>query len=443
MIFACRKQAITIDDISDGISIISDSESAGRQTPLYDMEGADTSNEMKFGGKEQSLEYHHHYGDDYVEDVLDGNECNDEEEEEEEEQENFHTLRQRTDLEQTQRNSSIARISSTLMSPQVQGQLMKYAKSSLKGALYTTIVTIVIAVFIGKFRQLVGQLGDSGEESSSVGGLQQRIEDMELKNNLMRAEIDLLNKQVKYLTTTVGKPQQKYHHRNPQNPQKEETFKAWSGLGDNIQPVYIEKSDLKRPFQCDDGRYVEMAAMCLDKEELKQKTENFMDELSRTMNTVLNKEPKVENVDKSPSILDGREIPEMVMRDVNDEQFSWTQPPHQEEPRKRKQKKSRPSSNEFTENQERRQQKRHKKEQKKKRHHDDRRNSKEEYNSGKYYDSKERRANDKYERKDHYHDADWQQDNMKHHERHDDEQQDNWYLKRSKNREYQRDMMEI
>ncbi|XP_037888334.1 peptidyl-prolyl cis-trans isomerase G [Glossina fuscipes] len=53
--------------------------------------------------------------------------------------------------------------------------------------------------------------------------------------------------------------------QQPQQHKRKPSFKAWPGIGDVIKPMDGTKEDLKRPHKCTDGSYVELAGMCVEK----------------------------------------------------------------------------------------------------------------------------------------------------------------------------------
>lgn len=468
VLFFNRKE-ITIDDISDGISIISDSESAGRQTPLYDLEEHPSICENII----KASKHQYSSREDY-----DESEADNEDEYEKDENEydvtdnennemncsnlqrtvgNVYSVHNRfikckSDLQVDHKQSHPLSVNTTdsFLSPQLQGQLIKYVKSSLKGVLYMTIITLVVAVFVGKFRQLISQIGNPDQGLTSVDGLQQRVDEMELKNNLMRAEIDLLNKQVKYLTSVNSLNSKHYHHNRHHDKQKE-AFKAWSGLGDTIEQVYIKKDDLKKPFLCDDGRYVEVAAMCLDKQQLQEKAETFVDELSNTMDSILKEPRRSESQDHAgtmPEMTSNKEFSRPIDEYLYSENISpdyWSTHASNKDSRvgrgERGTKRFDKEYGEFSESKERIDKRREKKQEKRskkmKKEKENRKRNEDKLSSREYRDK------EKYDSKEKIRDNfDWHQDYMQNradarNSKHYDSK-DNWYLERSKNREYQR-----
>lgn len=139
--------------------------------------------------------------------------------------------------------------------------LTPFVKRGLQGIFYVGVGLAILAL-IGKIIHPTWQplAGDNG--SPSAAELEQKVNDMELQNNLMRAEIDLLNKQVKYLSSLNEQHQQKPgKYKEFKEPK---TFKVWSGNGDTLKPVDITKQDLRKPYKCPDGSFVEIANMCVE-----------------------------------------------------------------------------------------------------------------------------------------------------------------------------------
>lgn len=134
-------------------------------------------------------------------------------------------------------------------------------KRGLQGIFYVGIGLALLGL-IGKIVNPTWQPLTSVGSSPSTEELEQKVNDMELQNNLMRAEIDLLTKQVKYLSTLSDPQQQKQGKHKDFKESK--TFKAWSGNGDSLKPVDITKHDLKKPYKCPDGSFVEIANMCIE-----------------------------------------------------------------------------------------------------------------------------------------------------------------------------------
>ncbi|XP_061386576.1 uncharacterized protein DDB_G0283697 [Musca vetustissima] len=137
-------------------------------------------------------------------------------------------------------------------------------KRGLQGIFYVGVALALLSL-LGRLRNPTWSAN-----SPSSPELEQKLNDMELQNNLMRAEIDLLNKHVKYLSNLNDQQQQrrpdKYKGHYDQQPSHEggKKFKAWSGNGDSLRPVEITKDDLRKPYKCPDGSFKEFAGMCVE-----------------------------------------------------------------------------------------------------------------------------------------------------------------------------------
>jgi len=103
--------------------------------------------------------------------------------------------------------------------------------------------TLAILAFVGKLRNPEWQV--LGEDKPLVE-LERRVGELELQNNLLRAEIDIMSKKLQYL---LGSGQDGMQ-RQGAGRAKGKTFKAWPGNGDSVSPVDITKADLKQPFPC-------------------------------------------------------------------------------------------------------------------------------------------------------------------------------------------------
>ncbi|XP_065365368.1 myb-like protein X [Calliphora vicina] len=244
------------DDFSDGISIISESESVGRISPhpylrdhLHDLN-------FKFS----------------LSDHMDDSILNKLREEMENETTTPLVVQQTPEpiaeqqLRQRRRSSTAATDSQALQkASQTVATTSGFAplvKRGLQGIFYVGVGLAILAL-IGKIVHPTWQpLASVGSSSGSPGELEQKVNDMELQNNLMRAEIDLLNKQVKYLST-LNDPQQTQQQKQAKYKDSK-TFKAWTGNGDSLKPVDITKQDLRRPYKCPDGSFVEIANMCME-----------------------------------------------------------------------------------------------------------------------------------------------------------------------------------
>ncbi|XP_043863674.1 uncharacterized protein LOC6586135 [Drosophila mojavensis] len=176
-------------------------------------------------------------------------------------------------------------------------------------AIFYVGATLAVLALIGRLRNPEWKVFSSNE---AIPDLDQRLLDLELQNNLMRAEIDIMSKQLLYLSSIAGQGhgpgqgqgqgQGKGHgHGQAQaQPRKPKTFKAWSGNGDSVDPVVITKADLKRPYKCPDGNYVEIAAMCM---EAKPHAESLADEIGDAVNDVLRQSQAFHDFEKVTELL--------------------------------------------------------------------------------------------------------------------------------------------
>ncbi|XP_037723622.1 uncharacterized protein LOC119555968 [Drosophila subpulchrella] len=236
------------DDISDGISIISDCESTDRISPNLFMREP-LLGDLGFGDLPTSS----------VEliapiPISTGQQLKEYPERDEVQvQESTNIVRSKFELE---------------LPPLVQNGLT---------AFFYVAATLSILAFVGKLRNPEWQV--LGEDKPLVE-LERRVGELELQNNLLRAEIDIMSKKLQYL---LGSGQDGMQ-RQGAGRAKGKTFKAWPGNGDNVSPVDITKADLKQPFQCPDGRFVEIAGMCVEN---KQHLDELTDEIGSVVNDVL------------------------------------------------------------------------------------------------------------------------------------------------------------
>ncbi|XP_068154415.1 uncharacterized protein [Drosophila tropicalis] len=272
------------DDISDGISIISDCESTERISPHPFLR--DHLNELL------------HFNDLSTPIVLttsSSSQAPDQQPEENQLKERRRESAPKDDddndvtLSNNDKNLMVRQQTSSALS--AYQRLPNLVQSGLTAVFYVG-VTLAILAFIGKLRHPEWENG-TGESGKSMGNLERRLDDLELQNNLMRAEIDLISKQLQYLSSDQGPTQQQQQGR------KAKTFKAWSGNGDAGQPVDITKEDLKRPFKCQDGNYVEFAAMCLEsKKTTAEHAESLVDEIGNVVNDVLQQSQTFQRFEK-------------------------------------------------------------------------------------------------------------------------------------------------
>uniref|UniRef100_A0A1I8P924 Uncharacterized protein n=1 Tax=Stomoxys calcitrans TaxID=35570 RepID=A0A1I8P924_STOCA len=256
---------VTTDELSDGISIISESESNGRLSPHPYLRDHLQDLNLKFATTEA-------HGDDT--DMVYKLKM--------EESttpppvalasEQHQRLRQRPGRtseasigRQEEKDKAIEVASSRAVAE--PSNMPPLVKRGLQGIFYVGVALAILAM-IGRMRH--PQWNNSNPTSEE---LQQKVIDMELQNNLMRAEIDLLNKQVNYLSNR-NDPQQQHQKKSAKykgqydddQPSSYEgkKFKAWSGNGETLRPVEITKEDLKRPYKCPDGSFKEFAGMCVE-----------------------------------------------------------------------------------------------------------------------------------------------------------------------------------
>lgn len=171
-------------------------------------------------------------------------------------------------------------------------------------AVFYVGVTLALLAFVGRLRNPEWQvmLGGGGGEKQLVE-LEQRLVELELQNNLMRAEIDIMSKQLNYLNALAGQGQgqaQAQAQSTGGGKGKGKTFKAWPGNGNTVQPVDITKEDLKRPYKCPDGKFVEIAAMCMENK-LKEgplHAESLADEIGNVVIDVLQQSPAFQSFEK-------------------------------------------------------------------------------------------------------------------------------------------------
>ncbi|XP_064536960.1 uncharacterized protein LOC135427397 [Drosophila montana] len=262
------------EDVSDGISIISDCESTGRISPHPFLR--EHLNELNFkydSGHELPL-----LGN-LPEDIA------------------VQQIRERRrvqleldDALQAETSSPVVRPQSELSQPTQAGYRLPTLVQSGLTAVFYVGATLAILAFIGRLRNPEWQvLG--GEKP--LAELEQRLVELELQNNLMRAEIDIISKQLQYLSSLAGSGQGQAQAQS--QGRRAKTFKAWPGNGNSVDPVDITKADLKRPYKCPDGQYVEIAAMCMEN---KPHAESLADEIGNVVNDVLQQSQAFHNFEK-------------------------------------------------------------------------------------------------------------------------------------------------
>uniref|UniRef100_A0A0K8UYV2 Uncharacterized protein n=2 Tax=Bactrocera latifrons TaxID=174628 RepID=A0A0K8UYV2_BACLA len=276
-----------VDDISEGISIISESESAGRASPLAieaNLTSVNLNDYQENISPNSRLRLPIHIPQSSY--LLSPTENN----------EDKNSLRQRR-----KRHSSSCEIQErkefnpNVISSLVERSLHPLVRHSLKGAFFICVCLAILS-FIGK---LYNPDWQPWIVSKNLSVLEERLTNLELKNNLMRAEIDILSKQVNYLSSlwekgknirndfeNVQKSQHRHYKQDDELPlkQKSKTFNAWSGNGDNLDPVQITKNDLKKTYKCTDGNFREVAGMCIERTESNIKN---MDDIFKKVDDVM------------------------------------------------------------------------------------------------------------------------------------------------------------
>nr|XP_017018127.1 uncharacterized protein LOC108071779 isoform X2 [Drosophila kikkawai] len=267
------------DDISDGISIISDCESTDRispnlflRQPLVDL----GFSEMPTGP------------------IILGSAATTSGVQQLEERQDFNDgsadSRQRKQREHEEVAERVVRSKLEMKLSDLQ-VLPPLVQSGLT-AIFYVVATLAILAFVGKLRHPEWQvLGND----KPLADLERRVGDLELQNNLLRAEIDIMSKQLQYLGGGGGGGGGQEAGQR-QSRTKGKTFKAWPGNGDSVQPVDITKTDLKKSFQCEDGQFVEIAAMCLESKP--PHAESLADEIGDAVNDVLQQSRAFHNFEK-------------------------------------------------------------------------------------------------------------------------------------------------
>uniref|UniRef100_A0A1B0A9V4 Uncharacterized protein n=1 Tax=Glossina pallidipes TaxID=7398 RepID=A0A1B0A9V4_GLOPL len=285
------------DDLSDGISIISGSESPGRLSPHPDLRDHLQDFNLKFATHNDFVL------NDFKPDTVSGVEilpiANPEQ-----------VLRQRGKTSTSisgKEMKALQKASQTTNTTSANEDTPPILKRGLHSIFY---VGVVLGIFA-----LLGQIKNPPWQSktqTSNTDLVQKLNDMEMQNNLMRAEIDLLNKQVKYLSTVDEQKKQRkkdrkspaYESQQQQQQQQQQqlkhkrkpSFKAWPGIGDAIKPMDTTKEDLKRPHKCKDGSYVELAGMCLEKSSTNEPT--IPEQLGHDINNLRKHSDSIENLEE-------------------------------------------------------------------------------------------------------------------------------------------------
>ncbi|XP_034480479.1 uncharacterized protein LOC117786372 [Drosophila innubila] len=259
------------EDFSDGISIISDCESTGRLTPNPMFRGLLNELNLDLSSELPSTPRNH---------------------------QQLRTRRRNAEMEQLEdapdgqeKAASLTRPNSELSEQPpsiVRYRLPALVQNGLTAVFYVG-ATLAILAFIGRLKNPEWQVLGGNKPSAE---LEQRLVDLELQNNLMRAEIDIMAKQLNYLS---GQGQSHSQSQSQSQGRKGKTFKAWPGNGNSVDPVDITKQDLKRPYKCPDGKFVEIAGMCM---ESKPHAESLADEIGNVVNDVLQQSQTFQNFEK-------------------------------------------------------------------------------------------------------------------------------------------------
>lgn len=159
--------------------------------------------------------------------------------------------RRRNEMEQLADGSDGQEKSSSVIRPNIQ---LSEQQPSIVGYRLPTLVqngltavfyvgaTLAILAFIGRLKNPEWQVLGGDKPSAE---LEQRLVDLEMQNNLMRAEIDIMSKQLNYLSGQGQSQSQSQHQQSQPQGRKPKTFKAWPGNGNSVDPVDITKQDLK------------------------------------------------------------------------------------------------------------------------------------------------------------------------------------------------------
>lgn len=222
-----------IDELSDGISIISDCESAGRSSPIplydsdrnyYEKENNEFVNKTSYETIITSISTKQNLSEATVNRNV--NNC---------------VNRCCQDISYENNKVPITKISPSSSS------VFTIRNISL---IFYISVSIAIVGFVGKIKY--PEWGNTLQEEV----INQRVGDLELQNNLLRAEIDILSKQVQYLNKETEMHSNSFttdsvkKHNDNTNYIKKEKIKVWPGNG-RIQRTEIPKEALKLPHSCD------------------------------------------------------------------------------------------------------------------------------------------------------------------------------------------------
>ncbi|XP_054727234.1 uncharacterized protein LOC129236942 [Anastrepha obliqua] len=267
-----------VDDGSEGISIISESESAGRASPLAMAENFNSvdfnicSNpEEVYPASMLRLPIHIPQPQYALPSTIHHSDEN--------------AVRQRRIRRSSSSATSERKVVKSVNGATVEAKrVYPLVRRGLKGFFYICI-TLAILAFIGKLRNPDWQ---SFFDKKNLSVLEQKLTGLELQNNLMRAEIDILSKQVNYLSSlnqNGGRMNRENVERGPKSQQR--FFKQtgeWIMKQKGIDLVDKPEDDLKKSFKCPDGKYVEIASMCEENE--KQNIKN-MDDILKVVDEIM------------------------------------------------------------------------------------------------------------------------------------------------------------
>ncbi|XP_055843454.1 uncharacterized protein DDB_G0283697 [Episyrphus balteatus] len=264
-----------IDDLSDGISIISECESVGRISPHPELRKHLSELNMRFVEViPPSLRMTNSAGSDSTSRNYEASS--------EHSSDVFHQVEPLLENNRRPRRSSCQLTDTSDFQPTL--------RSGLRGLFYVGALLGVLA-FISKLKY-------ESVHGTNTDVLNQKINDLELKNNLMRAEIDILAKQVNYLTTLSEN--KKYSSSSSNKPKsnpssKEKKVKVWPGNGNIIEEVEVNPKEFKTPYKCDGHNNVDIAGMCI---ELPKTSENVVDSLGEKVRTVIEENEHFANFEK-------------------------------------------------------------------------------------------------------------------------------------------------
>ncbi|XP_036320017.1 uncharacterized protein LOC118734400 [Rhagoletis pomonella] len=257
------------DDISEGISIISESESAGRASPYAIAENLNSADLKSYPNPDDvspasmlRLPIHLPQSSYSV--------CS-----------SVHTfdettLRQR----RIRRSSSSTNSERKAVTPKDASILdanpvYPLVRRSLKGLFFICVVLAILA-FIGKLRNPDWQ---PFFDTKNLPALEQRLTDLELQNNLMRAEIDILSKQLNFLSSLSESG--RFHKVEGGSRRQQRLFKQtgeWimkqKGTNSKELPINKDSADnsqiikeLRKPIKCPNGKLAENEGMCVENSE--------------------------------------------------------------------------------------------------------------------------------------------------------------------------------